>query len=202
MESRSQQIDIFFAEYISRFLSENEAARYMANELSNCGVGLMPLIDHCTLRTLDVDKRAEELFPLGFSHDKTLGTLEFDNWWAKVYRKPGYPSLFVDQAFAGKRGEPSLIPDWVHAHGDQCFHHIAILVENIEHAIEKMTSRKIEFSGQIVGAQNTDLRQIFTQPEIKKDKAFTVLEIIERHNGYQGFLPPQADGLMESSRLQ
>lgn len=201
MGSQSQQIDIFFADYISRFLSENEAARYIESELSNCGVGLMPLIDHCTLRTLDVDKRAEALFSLGFSHDQALGTLEFDDWWAKVYRKPGYPSLFVDQAFVGKRGEPSLIPDWVNTHGDQCFHHIAILVENIDHAIEKMKIRKIEFSGQIVGAHNTDLRQIFTQPEIKKDKAFTVLELIERHNGYQGFLPPQADGLMESSRF-
>lgn len=84
MGSKSQQIDTFFADYISRFLSKNEAARYIASELSNCGVGLMPLIDHCTLRTLDVDKRAEELFPLGFSHDQALGTLEFDNWWAKV----------------------------------------------------------------------------------------------------------------------
>lgn len=201
MKTENQQTDIFFAEYISRFLSGNKAARCLANDLSNCGVGLMPLVDHCTLRTLDVNKRAEGLLPLGFSQDQTLGVLEFDNWWAKVYRKSGYPSLFVDQAFAGKRGELSLIPDWVHTHGDQGFHHIAILVEDIEHAIDKMKARGIEFSGQIVGSQNTDLRQIFTQPEIKKDKAFTVLELIERHNGYQGFLPPQADGLMESSRL-
>jgi len=201
MRSESQQTEAFFADYISRFLYENKAARYLANDLADCGVGLMPLVDHCTLRTLDVDKRAEALLPLGFSHDQTLGVLEFDNWWAKVYRKPGYPTLFVDQAFAGDRGKPSLIPEWVHAHGDQCFHHIAILVEDIEHAIDKMKARGIEFSGQIVGDPNTDLRQIFTQPEIKKSKAFTVLELIERHNGYQGFLPPQADGLMESSRL-
>ena len=88
--------------------------------------------------------------------------------WAKVYRNTGYPNLFIDQAFAGKRGEPSLILDWVHTYGDQCFHHICILVENIEHAIEKMKSRKIEFSGQIVGYLNTDLRQVFTQQEMKK----------------------------------
>ena len=201
MESKSQSTDLFFSEYISRFLTDNHAARYMANELLNCGVGLMPLVDHCTLRTLDVDRRAEELIKLGFSQDQVIGTLEFDSWWAKVYRKPGYPSIFVDQAFSGKRGESSLIPDWVNTHGDQCFHHIAILVENIEHAIEKMKNQNIEFSGQIVGAPNTDLRQIFTKPEIKKEKAFTVLELIERHNDYQGFLPPQADGLMESSRL-
>ena len=202
MESKTQPVDIFFSEYISRFLSDNQAARYLENELSNCGVGLMPLVDHCTIRTFDVDKRAEDLFKLGFSQDKDIGTLEFDSWWAKVYRKPGFPCIFVDQAFSGKRGEPSLIPDWVQTHGDQCFHHIAILVENIEHAIEKLKNQKFEFSGQIVGAPNTDLRQIFTKPEIKEEKAYTVLELIERHNGYQGFLPPQADGLMESSRLK
>ena len=31
-----------------------------------------------------------------------------------------------------------------------------------------MKSRKIEFSGQIVGYPNMDLRQVFTQLEIKK----------------------------------
>ncbi len=78
------------------------------------------------------------------------------------------PVLSVDQAFAGKRGEPSLILDWVHTYGGKCFHNICVLVENIEYAIEKMKSRKIEFSGQIVGYPNTDLRKVFTQPEIKK----------------------------------
>ena len=201
MMSDSHQTDVFFDEYIERFLSENKAARCLNDDLSDCGVGLMPLVDHCTLRTLDVNTRAKDLLRLGFSQDQTLGVLEFDNWWAKVYRKPGYPSLFVDQAFEGKRGEPSLIPDWVQTHGDQCFHHIAVLVQDIKHAIDKMQARKIEFSGQIVGAPNTDLGQIFTQPENKYGQASTVLEHIERHNGYQGFLSPQADGLMESSRL-
>ena len=175
MMSDNHQTDVFFDEYIERFLSENKAARCLNDDLSDCGVGLMPLVDHCTLRTLDVNTRAKDLLRLGFSQDQTLGVLEFDNWWAKVYRKPGYPSLFVDQAFEGKRGEPSLIPDWVQTHGDQCFHHIAVLVQDIKHAIDKMQARKIEFSGQIVGAPNTDLRQIFTQPENKNGKAYTCL---------------------------
>jgi len=34
------------------------------------------------------------------------------------------------------------------------------------------------------------LRQIFSKPEIKNGLAFTVLELLERHNGYEGFLPP------------
>ena len=201
MTLHGQKTDDFFADYIRRFLQGNKSANYLADDLENCGVGLMPLIDHCTLRTLDVDRRAEELTLLGFAQDQTIGVLEFDSWWAKVYRKPGYPSLFVDQAYEGERGNTSLIPDWVAAHGDQCFHHIAILVENIEHAIDKLKDRGIKFSGDIVGAANTDLRQIFTQPEMKNDKVYTVLELIERHNGYQGFLPAQADGLMESTRL-
>ncbi len=201
MAPDNKQVDAFFSDYIERFLAGNTAGRFLNNALLECGVGLMPVIDHCTLRTMDVDSRAKDLIFLGFAQDQELGILEFDNWWAKVYRKPGYPSLFVDQAYEGKRGEASLIPDWVRAHGDQCFHHIAVLVENIELAILKMKLSGIEFSGPIVGASNTDLRQIFTRPEIKNDTAYTVLELIERHNGYQGFLPPQADGLMESSRL-
>ena len=201
MISDSQQVDTFFTKYIDYFLSENKAAKLLEDELSNCGVGLMPLIDHCTIRTLDVNTRAKEFLGLGFNEDKVLGVLEFDSWWAKVFRKPGYPSLFVDQAFVGERGESSLIPNWVNKHGDQCFHHIAILVHDIEHAIQKMKAREIEFVGDVVGAKNTDLRQIFTKPEFKNGHAYTVLELIERHNGYNGFLPPQADGLMESSRL-
>jgi hypothetical protein len=57
------------------FLSKNEPALYIANELSNFGVGLMPLNDHCNLRTLDADKRAGNLLHIGLSHDQALGTL-------------------------------------------------------------------------------------------------------------------------------
>lgn len=201
MKPNISQTDIFFAEYIEKYISENKAARFLESDLSKSGVGLMPLVDHCTIRTLDVNNRAKTFEHLGFIEDQLLGVLEFDTWWAKVYRKPGFPSLFIDQAFDGDRGQTSLIPDWVYAHGDKCFHHIAIRVQDIEHAINKMKLHNIEFAGQIVGSKNTDLRQIFTQSEVINNKAYTVLELIERHNGYEGFLPPQADGLMQSSRL-
>jgi hypothetical protein len=118
MRSKNQQAYVFFVNYITRFLSKNEAAFYIVNELPNFGVGLMPVINHCTLHTPDVDKRAGNLLPIGFSHDQALVTLKFYDWWAKLYRKPGYPSFFVDQAFAGKRGELSLILDWIHIYGD------------------------------------------------------------------------------------
>jgi hypothetical protein len=192
--------DKFFARYIDDFLAGNHAARILAESLKSIGVGLMPLVDHCTIRTLDVDQRAREAIDLGFEYDESIGVLEFDKWWAKVYRMPGYPTLFIDQAFSGERGADSLIPGWVAAHGDQCFHHIAILVEDIDFAMGAMESRNIQFAGKIVGERGTDLRQIFTQPEMRNGEVYSVLELIERHNGYAGFLPPQADGLMESTR--
>jgi hypothetical protein len=192
--------DKFFSSYIENFLAGNQAARDLAELLKNSGVGLMPMVDHCTLRTLDVNKRAQEAVDLGFQYDESIGVLEFDTWWAKVYRKPGYPTLFIDQAYSGERGQGSLIPGWVEAHGDQCFHHIAILVENIDFAIAAMKKRNIQFSANIVGEPGTDLRQIFTQPEERNGNVYSVLELIERHNGYTGFLPPQANGLMESTR--
>jgi hypothetical protein len=192
--------DKFFARYIDDFLAGNSAARNLADSLKATGVGLMPLVDHCTLRTLDVDKRAREPIKFGFRYDESIGVLEFDKWWAKVYRKPGYPTLFIDQAFSSERGKDSLIPGWVNAHGDQCFHHIAIRVEDIEIAMTALETKNVQFAGKIVGEPGTDLRQIFTQPEELNGKVFSVLELIERHNGYPGFLPPQADGLMESTR--
>jgi hypothetical protein len=194
-------VDQFFSEYIERLLKADRASRVMAESLRQCGVGLLPVVDHCAIRTHDVDKRAKAVLEFGFKYDEGIGVLEFNNWWAKVFRKPGYPTLFIDQAFDGERGKESLIPGWVDAHGDDCFHHIAILVEDIEIAIENMKSKNFEFAGDIVGSPSTDLRQVFTKPEIKDGKVYTVLELIERHNGYSGFLPPQADGLMESTRM-
>ena len=53
-------VEQFFSEYIDDFLTGNRAARGLAESLKATGVGLMPLVDHCTLRTLDVDERAKE----------------------------------------------------------------------------------------------------------------------------------------------
>ncbi len=196
------ELDLLLKDYIDRFISGNRAAHDLATLMDQAGVGLGPLIDHCTVRTLDVDRRARQFTGLGYWYDSKIGILEFDSWWAKVYRKPGYPALFIDQAFTGERGKTSLIPDWVSAHGDECFHHIAIKVENIEHAMSALEKRGYPVTGSIVGDPGTDLRQIFTQPEMVNGNVFTVLELIERHNGYEGFLPPQADGLMESTRIR
>ncbi len=193
-------LDQLMADYIGKFLEGNRAAADFADHLKRCGAGLMPLVDHCTLRTLDVDSRSKQFIDYGFHCDEKIGVLEFDDWWAKVFRKPGYPALFIDQAFDGDRGRDSLIPDWVKAHGDQCFHHIAILVEDVDAAIVSIKQRGFDVAGKVVGDPGSDLRQVFTQPEKKDGTVYTVLELIERHHGYAGFLPPQADGLMESTR--
>ena len=193
-------LDQLMADYIGKFLEGNRAAADFADHLIRCGAGLTPLVDHCTLRTLDVDARSKQFIDYGFHYDEKIGVLEFDHWWAKVFRKPGYPALFIDQAFDGDRGRDSLIPDWVKAHGDQCFHHIAILVEDVDAAITAIRKRGFDVAGPVVGDPGSDLRQVFTQPEKQDGAVYTVLELIERHHGYAGFLPPQADGLMESTR--
>ncbi len=164
--------------------------------LDEAGVGFYPVADHLTLRTLDIDRRAEEYTKLGYAYSETI---EYEDWYAKVYRKTGYPALFVDQAYSDDRGRTSIIPGWVNKFGDQVFHHVAVRVEDIEQAMERLKARGVVFTGQIVGARGGQLRQIFTVPEMVDGQSFSVLELTERHRGYQGFSPPQADSLMKST---
>ena len=141
-------------------------------------------------------RSAEEFTKLGYGYSETI---EYEDWYAKVYRKVGYPALFVDQAYSDDRGRTSIIPGWVDKFGDQVFHHVAVRVEDIEQAIERLKAQGVVFTGQIVGARGGQLRQIFTSPEMVDDQPFSVLELAERHRGYQGFSPPQADSLMKST---
>ncbi len=188
--------------YVEDFVGDNKAARFLRQELEKIGIGLFPLVDHITVRTLDVDRRAKEFIRLGFRWDKSIGTrgvLEYDDWWAKVYRTPGLPAVFIDQAFAGKRGKTSVIPPWVNRFSDKVLHHIAVRVGDIEKAVAALKRRGISFAGGIVGEKGGDLRQIFTAADVRKGQPFTVVELIERHRGYAGFSPPSADALMKSS---
>lgn len=199
--NRPDPLEVSLRHYITDFVRQNQSARIISEDLRVIGIGFWPVIDHLTFRTLDVEKRAKEFLKLGYVYDNKLGVLEYDNWFAKVYRKPGYPALFIDQAFQGSRGKGSLIPDWVKAFGDETLHHVAVRVEEIESAVFYLEKQGVRFSGQIVGERGTDLRQIFTQPEMKKGKAFSVVELTERHRGFDGFSPPQANRLMESTRV-
>lgn len=194
-------LEALLKRYVEDFVHQNQAARTLAEGMHVLGVGFWPVIDHLTFRTLEVERRSGEFLKHHYSYDSKLGVLEYDHWFAKVYRKPGYPALFIDQAFSGARGKGSLIPDWVKAFGDKTLHHVAVRVDDIEQAVFYLEKQGVKFAGQIVGDRGTDLRQIFTQPEMKKGKAFSVVELTERHRGFDGFSPPQANRLMESTRV-
>lgn len=199
--SSPDPLETLLRSYIEDFIAHNKAATVIADGMRVLGVGFRPIVDHLTFRTLNVEERAKEFLAHGYAYDAKLGVIEYENWWAKVYRKPGYPTLFLDQAYEGKRGHGSLIPDWVRTFSDKVLHHIAIQVDDIENAIFFLEKQGVSFAGKVVGDKGTDLRQIFTAPQMKKGKAFSVVELTERHRGYTGFLPPQADGLMESTRV-
>jgi len=191
-----RQLDDLLATYIADFVARNRAARTLKKGLDEVGVGFSPSADHLTFRTEDVDRRSEEFLRLGYSFSERL---EYEDWFAKVYRKPGYPPLFIDQAYVGERGRTSIIPGWVARFGDRTLHHIAVRVEDIEVAMDRLQRAGTRFAGPIVGAKGGALRQVFTVPEEVDGAAFSVVELTERHEGYQGFSPPQADSLMKST---
>lgn len=192
----SRELDDLLAAYIEDFVKQNAAARIIKKGLDDIGIGFSPLADHITFRTDDIDRRAEEFLRLGYSFTETLN---YDDWYAKVYRRPGYPPLFIDQAYTDARGKTSIIPGWVQQFGDKTLHHIAVKVEDIDVAIERLKKLGVRFTGAIVGDKGGPLRQIFTVPEEVNGAAFSVVELTERHEGFLGFSPPQADGLMKST---
>jgi hypothetical protein len=192
----NRELDGLIERMVTEYVARNRAAKILKGLLDDAGVGFFPVVDHLTLRTLYIDRRAEQFIALGYAFDETL---QYDDWYAKVYRKVGYPALFVDQAYGGDRGKSSIIPGWVKIFGDQVFHHIAVRVEDIDKAVERLKKNGVGFAGKIVGAAGGQLRQIFSSPEMVDGQPFTVLELAERHRGYLGFLPPQADSLMKSS---
>jgi catechol 2,3-dioxygenase-like lactoylglutathione lyase family enzyme len=194
--NRAAELDALISEMVDDYLAGNTAARTLRDALVEAGVGFWPVMDHLTIRTADIDRRARQFEDLGYVYSETL---EFEDWFAKVYRLTGYPALFVDQAYADARGRTSLIPAWVEAFGDNVFHHIAVRVEDIEVTIRRLDAMGVRFAGSIIGERGGDLRQIFSAAETVDGKAFSVLELTERHRGYMGFSPPQADALMKSS---
>ncbi|MEC4890803.1 MAG: VOC family protein [Nitrospira sp.] len=196
MTDHNRELDQLMDKMVSEYVAHNKAATVLKALLDEAGVGLAPVVDHVTIRTLDIDRGAAPFAALGYAYDETL---QYDDWYAKVYRKPGYPALFVDQAYPDERGKTSIIPGWVKKFGDQVFHHVAVRVEDIEQAIDRLKKEGVVFAGSIVGARGGQLRQIFSSPEMVDGQPFSVLELAERHRGYQGFSPPQADSLMKST---
>ncbi len=193
---RTPELDALMEKMVGEYVARNRAAMALKAMLDEAGVGLSPVVDHVTLRTLDIDRRAEQFVALGYAYDETI---KYNDWYAKVYRKPGYPALFVDQAYADDRGKTSIIPGWVKHFGDRVFHHVAVRVEHIDKAVERLKRMGVVFAGNIVGKPGDHLRQVFSAPEMVDGQPFSVLELAERHRGYLGFLPPQADSLMKST---
>lgn len=193
---QAQALDDLLNSMVTDYLEHNRAAGILKAMLDESGVGFSPVMDHVTIRTLDIDRGAEPFVTLGYAYDETL---QYADWYAKVYRKIGYPALFVDQAYPDQRGTTSIIPGWVNKFGDKVFHHVAVRVEDIELAVARLQDKSVVFAGNIVGERGGHLRQIFSSPEMVDGQPFTVLELAERHRGYLGFLPPQADNLMKSS---
>jgi catechol 2,3-dioxygenase-like lactoylglutathione lyase family enzyme len=191
-----RQLDERLRRYIDDFVARNRAAGILKGQLDAVGVGFSPLADHLTFRTDDIDRRADEFVQLGYAFSEQI---EYQDWYAKVYRKAGYPPLFIDQAYSDHRGRTSIIPDWVARFGDQTLHHIAVRVENIDLAIDRLSREGVRFTGSIVGEPGGPLRQIFTAPEEVDGATFSVIELTERREGFLGFSPPQADGLMRST---
>ncbi len=196
MTDQSASLDTLLERMVAEYVARNQAAGVLKAMLDETGVGFWPVIDHVTIRTHDIDQGAEPFVTLGYVYDETL---QYDDWYAKVYRKDGYPSLFVDQAYPDERGKTSIIPGWVNKFGDKVFHHVAVRIEDIEEAVTRLKQKGVVFAGKIVGERGGHLRQIFSSPEMVDGQPFTVLELAERHRGYLGFLPPQADSLMKSS---
>ncbi len=198
MEITNQHVEAVIRDYVERYLAGNSSARLVAEALNNLGVGLRPVLDHISIRTLDVQERAREFEALGFAYDDRLGVMERDEWWGKVYRKPGFPAIYIDQAFPEARGERSPIPKWVERFSDGQLHHLAISVDTIEMAIERFQALGVRFTGQIIGDPGNAFRTIYTEPEVVDGEAFTTLELVERRWGYTGFLSTViADGTTE-----
>jgi len=194
--STENQLEKAITRYANEYVSKNRSAALVRDALEEIGIGLFPVLDHITIRTMNIDARAEEFLHLGYNYSETV---HYDDWWAKVYRAPGCPALFIDQAYDDERGKTSIIPAWVNQFGDQTLHHIAILVTDIEKSLQQLTAKGVTLAGQIVGERGEDLRQIFSVPEQVNGKPFSVLELTERHRGYQGFSPPRANSLMQST---
>ncbi|MCZ6799036.1 MAG: VOC family protein [Nitrospirae bacterium] len=194
--SNKTRLEALIEGLLQDYLEGNHAARILQRGLDEVGIGFNPVLDHITLRTNDIDARAQEFVDLGYTY---IETLQYGDWWAKVYRTPGFPALFVDQAYSDARGQTSVIPKWVGKFGDRRFHHVAVLVKDIDIAIGQLQARGAQFRGSVVGDPGDELRQIFSIPEQIDGEPFSVLELTERHAGYQGFSPPKADALMQST---
>ncbi len=186
--------DLVVDRLIEDFFMENSAGRLY---IDACEQHKWPfVIDHITLRCMNIERRADLFLKKGYLYQDEIVEYKDQGWWAKIYRKPDFPVLFIDQAYDDARD--AIIPAWVKKFGEDVLHHVAVRVADIDTVILALAKNGVSFSGEVVGGKGSRLRQIFTIAEQRDGKAFTVLELTER-NGYNGFYPDQANRLMEAS---
>lgn len=160
------------------------------------------LVDHCTIRTLDIESVAKKLYTLGFEKIPG-GAIDMVDWILQPFQKPGYPIIVVDQPHQDRLfqiGGGKIIGDWVVMFGDEQFHHIALRVENIFGAVKVWRELGVSFAGDIVCDKETGLKQIFTKAVERDGNPYTVLEFIERPPGCTGLVVPNANQLVWSIR--
>ncbi len=186
--------DLLVDRLIEDFFLESTAGRLYIDTCEQYGWPF--IIDHITVRCLDIDRRADVFLKTGYLYQDEIVEYKDQGWWAKIYRKPGFPALFIDQAYEGVKD--AIIPAWVKKFGEDVLHHVAVLVTDIDKTVDTLSRNGVAFSGHVLGTRGSRLRQIFTVAELRDGSAFTVLELTER-NGYDGFYPEQANSLMESS---
>lgn len=192
MEIVNTHVDAVIRDYINRYCQVNTAAFTLRASLESLGIGLRPVIDHISVRTRDVQERSLEFEALGYQYDDVVGVMERDSWWAKVFRKPGFPPVYIDQPFRDHRGADSTIGSWVDRFGDGGLHHVAVAVDDLDSAQVRLEALGLRFSGSITGITGGPFRQIYTEPELMDGSPHTVLELVERRWGFIGFWSPQS----------
>ncbi len=180
-------------EYLKDFAKHNHAAQVVQAGLCILGIGLRPLVDHITFRTLDIDRRAREFIKFGYVWDGKLGVIQRKSWLGKLFRKPGYPCIFIDQPLNLRSGKGKEIADWVRRFGDKKPHHIAIQVDDLFRAVYYLEKQGVPFDGVGSGDTTSDYRRVFSQPSVLKGHPYTSIELTERHRGYSGFALPHEE---------
>lgn len=190
----------FLTTFFYDYVLHNLDARCVMREIESCHFDIRALVDHCTIRTLDIMRVEEWLCAEGFKK-MSDGTVDMGDWFLQSFYKIGYPTIVVDQPHDENMSENcggKIIFDWVKTFGDNQFHHIAVRVSDIEQAVKKWAQWGVSFAGGVICDKKTGLKQIFTKPVERDGHSYTVLEFIERPPGCTGLVVPNADKLVLS----
>jgi len=68
---RGVELEAVIDGLLKNYLSRNLAARGLQAPLDEVGVGFRPVVDHLTIRTRDIDLRAEQFLRLGCGYAGT-----------------------------------------------------------------------------------------------------------------------------------